>query len=215
MTLKQFDELVQREKIQRESLDKELAALQERVATIDAEMNAAADAGEVETYRSLMKEKEDVEIALIVKRRQKNNYRPSVNEAVAQAAWSDYVSGHNRKLKKSLAEFEAEKAKLLSMYSELINMQSDACSVRERIGSAVGLPDEAFPMEYIPLLAGANEFGALRLSSFACADPDACYYLACYAAKNKVNYALPRPNPEMARVYNVVISKKPNKAFSS
>ncbi len=222
MTVQKFDELVKKDKELRDKLSADIAALLAREAELDAEMSAAADAGDDVLYRAKKKEKEDVSDSIFVKRSFKDKLSPSVDKDSAAAAWKDYTKDYNKRMQKAIDDFADAKEKLCALYSEMIDYQKDACSTRERLASATGTPVESFVMLTIPYQRGLNVLGALKIANVNLIDPDACYYLSVYSKKNGVNNlaaadAQFRPDHEYARVKSVVDglkSKDPYLFFS-
>ena len=217
MTVEKFDELVKNDKELRERLSAEISALMEEEARLDAEMIAAAEVGNEALFKSLKAKKTDAEDSIFVKRAFLDKLKAPVDEAAARDAWSDFVKAHDKRMTKAIEAFAAEKEKFLQMYSDMIDLQKDACAVRERLGSAVGLPASSFGMVTIPVQSGANIKGALKLGNVDIHDPDAVYFLSCYAQKTGAQLVFfdgSTPiDPEYARVKTVVANRKAKDSF--
>ena len=209
MTVQKFDELVKKDKELLEKLSADIAALLAREAELDAEMSAAAEAGDDVLYRAKKKEKEDVSDSIFVKRSFKDKLSPSVDKDMAIEAWKDYTKDYNKRMQKAIDDFAAAKEKFLSMYAEMIDFQEDACLTRERLSAATGAPVNSFAMLTIPYKSGRGDIGALDLFGVSIADPDACYYLSDYSIKTGIKNlsaadAQLRPDRGYTRVLNVV-----------
>lgn len=217
MTIDTFYEKVAADKARRESLDAEIKELLQRIADLEAEAGAAAAAGDAVTYKAKLQAKVDAETDLFVKRTCSDNMKDSVTVDDALAAWGNYVPGYNTSLKKATAAFEEKKAALLKAYSDMVDIQRAALAIREDLSAAVGASAESFKMDCIPAMSRYDLPGALRLSGFNCPDPDACYYLACRAAENNVNYAaalmIGASDPEHVKVWNTVVNHKSKNTF--
>lgn len=220
MTIEKFDELVKKDKEQRERLADEIAALMAKEAELETEMNAAANCGDEALYKAKKAEKESVSDSIFVKRSFKDRLTASVDADAARDAWADFVKGYDKNMTKAIQDFAAEKEKFLKMYSDMVDLQKGACAVRERLGSAVGLPVSSFAMVTIPVQTGANVKGALKLGGVnEVVDPDVCYFLSNYIQKTGaclVYFDGTKPiNPELARLRTVVVNRKSKEPFIS
>ncbi len=217
MTVEKFDELVKKDNELRERLSAEISALMEEEARLDTEMIAAAEVGNESLFKSLKAKKTDAEDSIFVKRAFLDKLKAPVDEAAARDAWADFVKAHDKRMTKAIEAFAAEKEKFLQMYSDMIDIQKNACAVRERLGSAVGLPASSFGMVTIPVQEGVNVKGALKLGGVNIIDPDACYYLSSYAQKTGAQLVhimgTGTIDPECARVMTVVCNRKSKDAF--
>ena len=212
MTVERFDELVKQDKEQRERLADEIAALMAKEAELETEMNAAANCGDEALYKAKKAEKESVSDSIFVKRSFKDRLTASVDADAARDAWADFVKAYDKKMEKAIQDFAAEKEKFIQMYSAMIDLQKDACAVRERLSGAVGAPVSSFRMVTIPVQSGTSIKGALKLGNVDIHDPDAVYYLSCYAQKTGAQLVFfdgTTPiDPEYGRVKTVVVNHK-------
>ena len=188
MTYSKFLEMLKRDAEEKNQLQADISALQKEQTALEEKMNAAADAGDTDRYLSLSVEHDTVAKKIYVKRSYQNKREPLVDEAVAKEAWNDYVSGYNKKLKSSVAAFEAEKKKLCDMYSAMVELQKDACKVRESLGEAVGVPATIFEMNTIPFIKSSpidpKDYAVQLQGLPGVTDPDACYYISNYVKAN-------------------------------
>lgn len=221
MTYQKFMELLQQDKEQREKLQSEIASLMEEESKLDAQMKTAADAGEVDNYLELSNQKDTVAKKIYVKRTFQDKRSPLVTETGATEAWNDYVGSYNKKLKAAIADYESEKQKLCSMYSDMVELQKNACATREILADAVSVPSSNFKMDTIPFVEYVSDIKdqainyAMRLNGLiGVADPDVCYYLSNHVKKTgeKImvyNAAdLKSRSPEADRIINVVTKQK-------
>ena len=219
MTVDIFDERVKKDKEQLANLEAEISALMAQEAELDADMTAAANCGDEALFKAKKAEKEGVSDSIFVKRSFKDRLTSSVTAEDARAAWADFVKTYDKRMTAALADFAAEKEKFLKMYSDLVDAQKGACAVRERLGSAVGLPVSSFAMVTIPVQTGANVKGALKLGGVNEVDPDVCYFLSNYIQKTGaclVSFDGTTPiDPELARLRTVVVNRKSKEPFIS
>ena len=214
MTIDEFNKKVAADKKRRENLDAEIKELLQRIADLEADAGAAAAAGDTVTYKAKLQERADAETDLFVKRTCSDNMKNSVTQDDALAAWNNYVPGYNSSLKKAIAAFEEKKAALLKAYSDMVDIQRAALAIREDLSAAVGASAESFKMDCLPVMSAYHLPGALRLVGFNCPDPDACYYLACHAKENNLNYVVVHdPDPELGRVWNTLVGHNSKLTF--
>lgn len=217
MTVEHFEELVKKDREQRERLNADISALMEREASLDGEMIAAANSGDETLFKSLKAEKQNVTDSIFVKRSFRDRLTMSVTVDDARAAWADFVKGYDKRMSAALAEFAAEKERFLQMYSDLVDLQKNACAVRERLSEATGAPVSSFSMVTIPVQKGANTKGALKLGNVTIIDPDAVYYLSNHVQKTGVQLVYldgSTPiDPEYARLKTVVENCKSKDSY--
>ena len=210
MTIEKFWEKVSDEEALKAKIKAEISELMAREMKLSEEMETAANAGDAQLYHRLRMEKEEVSSTIFVKRRFSDKMASSVTEADARAAWENYAAGYNAKLKKALAEYREQREKLFSLYSGLVDLQAEACDVRESLGKVVGAAFDSFKMDTIPTVSGVDEKGQLRLGGFPGVDPDACFYLAIHA-RNTGKHLVPlagNEDPELAKVRSVLLSHR-------
>ncbi len=209
MNLVKYFNLIADSKKKRDSLQQEINELIKKEQELTAAADEAAATGNVDKYLEIKAEKDKVSSIIYVKRSFMDKMPKATTEKDAFDAWGDYSADYNTKLRKGLAAFEEEKAKLCKMYSDLVTLQQDALSKREEIATDSGIDKESFKMEFIPAAwPGVAEKGLLRLAGFNSMDPDACYYLANYCKKNDKTLIYPGQDcdPEVKRITDVVVN---------
>lgn len=192
MTLEQLKERIRENEEKREKLKTEISNLLKREAELNSAAIAAAESGSVEDYVAKMAEKKKVTDSIFVKRSCMDKITTSPDEADIESAWKSYTATYNKQLAKSQAAFNAEKEKLCKLYSDMVELQSEACAVREYLGDLLGLNNDhiqrRFEMDYIPARNGISEIGLLKLGGSFLVDPDANYFLANYSIKTGKNF---------------------------
>ena len=206
MTVEKFDEMINKEKSEIESMRAEISRLLQREAELNAEMNAAAESGNVELFKAKKAEKDDVSASIYVKRSCLDKAKGTDHRAEAVEAWNTFAAEYNKKLKNALADIGKQKERLCSLYSDAVDLQNAALTIRERLADAVGMDSKTkFNMDFIPCAAGIEAFGLLSLSGVSVKDPDAVYYLSCYSQRNQKRLvAYSEVEPEVDRIFKVV-----------
>ena len=166
----------------------------ERLAALyDAQAEDAALAGDADAYMALKGKAEKQKALAYIQEKQikKLGTAPIVTKEETVEAWVDYSRSYSAKMKSKLAKYEAAKKKLLEDYGELVSMQNDACEVREKLASYIGINvlgmnmdgglGSLYPMEYIPCIGkGVTKVdpGMVSIPGSPLRDPDAVFYLS-------------------------------------
>ena len=205
MTFDKILEIIERDRATRDKLNAEIQELILKESAFDAEMKAAAEAGNVDLFIEKSNEKAKVTSAIFVKRSYFDKLSSSVSTEMAKDAWTNYTADYDKRLVRAVSAFEAEKEKLFKMYSDMIDMQQEACAVREQLANAVSLNSDAFMLKTVPVQRGANVKGALRIGGTSILDPDFCYYLSHYIIKSGNNLILNPDDPVLRKAHAVLI----------
>lgn len=211
MTIESYEEKVKQFEAKRKQINDEIAELAKKEAALLEDCKAAVAAGDVDTYIKLNRQKEDVSAALFVKRSFLDNMGKAATPEEAKEAWTSFVSGYDKEMKKALEDFEATKRNLLSKYKALAEKQAAALKIRDGLNESAGLPEKSFPMTFIPCLQGINALGQLKKGNIASFDPDLLYYMACREREAGTSLLL---NPDSAEakdteaVFSVVVRHK-------
>ncbi len=183
VTVNDCDQM-QREADQRQRrADEERSKLEIELGILKGEAQAAADAGAIDEYKAKTKKADDVAMSIFVLKSKKPE-KP-VTEEMAREAWANYSADYNKAFDAKYKAFERAKDQLISLYRELLQMQTEAFLTRERLAdyidfkhgfTAPGLPDEKidskFPCHMLPY--SASDVKSLSAKT---EDPDAIYYL--------------------------------------
>lgn len=206
MTMEKYLELVKEDEAKREALREEIHELSAKADSYRAARALAGSKGDGETFVEMDAEWKKTHSIMNVKQQYLDNLPRIFTEKDALEAWAGYADNHNTKIRKALAAFEAERAKLYKMYSDLVTLQQEALETREHMADAAGSDKEKFAIEYIPVRSGMDK-GVLRMGGFNCADPDVCYYLANFCRDNNVylTTSTGEMRPEAQRINNVVV----------
>ena len=178
---------------------KEIAALIEEKETLPARIAAAsekaasaASAGDYDAYTSAARERDDLKnkVEFLDMRLKKLRELPEVDPKVVREAWENYRSTYDPKLEKKISAFEAARQKALDLYGELVDMQTDAATIRCRFAQITGVPvTEAcrqFPAKSIPLKTAtldSSGYGVLKMGGTNIVDPDAARFLSNYITR--------------------------------
>ena len=207
MTVESFDAKVKQFENKRKQISEDIAELSRKEAALSEECKTAVAAGDVDTYIKLNRQNEAIASALFVKRSFLDNMGKAATPEEAKEAWSSYVSGYDKDMKKAVEDFEAAKRTLISKYESLVKKQSEALKVRDRLNESVGLSERSYPMTFIPCLAG-DAPGQLQKGMLNARDPDLLYYMASKERESGTSFFL-NPNSEVKRetdeVFNVVV----------
>ena len=220
MTIEKIRDMVNQDQKVKATARAEVEALTKKMVDLEAECQAAVDAGNVDGYYAKLQEKEKTAAALHVKKAylEKINSLLPVSEDAVHEAWRGYVSGYNAKLDKQMAAFKAKRDELNAMYSAMVDLQQNACEMREFLAAVASIPDyeigRKFKMECLPTMprsniTWSNDPGLITISGIDCADPDAVYYLACYEQNHNCRISSGYNELEEAvRIQHVVCNQK-------
>lgn len=148
----------------------------------------AANAGDADKYLELMELSNKQKAIAYVYQKQIDQFGTvNVSKADVAEAWKDYAKQYSKSMKMLNDEFQKEKEKLLKKYIEMVDLQDEACSVRERLGSYIGKTRVAmsvdggfgtlFPMDHIGGF-GDKVDSWISINGSSIKDPDAVYYLS-------------------------------------
>lgn len=219
-------------KITIEELDRQAAAVaakKEELATKEAELTkkieelkataaTLAESGELEDFKATEKARQEAETDLFVTTAQlvKLRKNPPIAKADAAAAWAGYAEIYNGQFSKKLADYENKRRALLDAYKELVDLQAEAITVRERLAGYLGIKYDAgnafdnpiervFPCSVLPCRAGVDAVGLASTVGTPVRDPDAVFFL-CYHAIEKKLTAIDIPQDSTTRRINAVVN---------
>ena len=171
------------------ALAKKLEDLPAKVAEAEEKTNAAATLGAFDDFRAAARERDDLkdELEYVTLRLKKLQEMPHVDPEVVKDAWEDFCRKHDPLMETKLAEYQKTMKKALDLYGEMVEMQTEAATVRCRFARITGVPvAEAcrwFPATSIPIRTAALDssgYGAVRMGGTKINDPDAVRYLSDY-----------------------------------
>lgn len=189
LTVKDIENQVTGTQEARAQLGKSKQENEDRAKEYRTKADAAAMAGDVETYKQYKQLADDAEALAYVCGKQLEVEYPVTLEQTRDA-WEDYVADYKRKFAGKLKKFEAAKDEMLKAYAEAVVLQGEACAVRERLAryagvhlqpAGVGIDDrleKTYPMEYIPCKNAMKGDVTTAIAGSSVKDPDAVYYLA-------------------------------------
>ena len=197
------------------------AELVKQVEELKATAQAQAEGGQLDSFKTTDKARQDAEAELYVTRAQlaklaKNN---PVTAEDAATAWGEYAGKYNKNLAKMLSDYETRRAELLNAYKAMLDAQAEACAVRERLAGYIGIKpaeinlydspaERAFPCATIPCRSGIDKNGLASTMGIGLKDPDAVFYFCHYAINNKLTGIDTANSKEAARINAVLGMRK-------
>lgn len=117
------------------NLKDEIAATQAKINQLSEEMDAAADAGDVQKYKELYAQYNDLETEniankSILERSVKNNLRGFSDDDV-MAAWENYIDKYNSSKQKMLNALDDMKKQMADQYMKIAKSQNEAMKIRD------------------------------------------------------------------------------------
>lgn len=149
---------------QMKDLESRRSALKAEVETAKAKQTAAeeaaqaaADAGDTETYISKKQEAERLKAEAYVKESVLKKAEAKISRRDIESAWTDYAGTYGKQFEKAWASYLEARRNLAAMFMALVNEQNKALQTRERCASLAGVTDDldrTFPLKLIPTLTG-------------------------------------------------------------
>ena len=152
----------------------EIEQLKKDLEGVTAEMLAAADRGDLESYKRLEEKKRDIEARIFVYSRSLPNPKNAVTREEVAAAWDNFAKSYDKDTKAKYSAFMADCKALEKKYAELVKIQNAALIERNRAYEIIGEPrdSDALKMYMIPCihseLAGRWNNSAPEIEFFAC-----------------------------------------------
>ena len=162
------------------------------------QMAAAAEDGNLSLYRSLKDQISALDDAEFVRSTHLRKLGSGVTAEEVAAAWDNYVTDYDKRLRGNLADLEQKKAAFLDCYAALIGMQAEAIQTRERLSGYVKIDAEKLPMEFIPVKN--EQFKAPTIDAMA------AFYI--HNRRDQSAAYLPLQDPETMRVIAVVMNHR-------
>lgn len=205
-TIADIEKKVQDAAAARARMEQEQAKAAAEKAEYERKADAAADAGDVESFLKLKQQAEHAEAVSYIMHRQLEKKIAPVSAGEVNIAWADYANTYGKALASELAKLEKAKDALLSEYAKLISMQEEALAARARMAGYVDMKDEQLSLDFIPLKAFTPNGGVGQVVPAFGNDPYAAFYLA-----NKVrslNVGELAADKEYTRVWRAVYNRK-------
>lgn len=216
-TINDFEKMVADANQVKTNLEDEIASLKASISGIEEKKNSAAENGDVEAFRAEKRKLEDVKDSIEIKTAQLKKLANPVTETMVNNFWKDYSSAYNKDFEKKLALFTEKKKELLSMYNEMLNLQTEAITMRERLAALIGLKnaptdysgsaiDNAFKFKHIPYVNGKTSIAGSGVT-----DPDAVYYLSSlHKGGMDSEWASICKNSKIAELYKFLVYRRIN-----
>ena len=147
----------------------EIAANRIELDTIRADMNTAAERGDIAGYKALRTKQSELELNIeavdAITKKAEDNHACGFSNDDVRAAWAGYVVGHNAKAAAFSAELEQLRRALLDKYIEAARVQNEALHVREELAGLLtkeGRSQSGKPLDFAELCALPEVCEALR-----------------------------------------------------
>lgn len=130
----------------------EIDQLRKDLETVNADMLAAADRGDLDEYKRLDEKKRDIEARIFVYSRSLPNPKNAVTREDVTAAWAGFAKTYNKDTQAKYNAFIADCKALGKKYGELVSIQNAALIEREKAYEIMGESknSDALPMYMIP-----------------------------------------------------------------
>lgn len=180
------------------ALAKKLEELPAKIAEADEKANVAATVGAYDDFRAAARERDELkgELEFVTLRLNKLREMPGVDPEIVKEAWEDYRKKYDPKLTAKIADYQKTMRKALDLYGEMVEMQTEAATLRCRLARFTGIPvTEArsrFPSAAIPIRhvgLDSSGYGTLKMGGTTLNDPDALRFLSDYLVRQVQNSA--------------------------
>lgn len=130
----------------------EIEQLKKDLESVNAEMLAAADRGDLEGYKRLDDKKRDIEARIFVYSRSLPNPKNAVTREDVTAAWDSFAKGYNKDTQAKYNSFLADCRALGKKYGELVSIQNAALIERNKAYELMGEKSNSdiLPLYMIP-----------------------------------------------------------------
>lgn len=163
MTVKELDAKMETRASKVTECEKQIKSLEAKRDDAYGRMQEAAQRNDYPNYKAAHAEYDEASTQLDWTQLQLTEFRNSkpVTDEEVDAAWSTYAKEYNKRFDSMYQAYEKKRADLMDDLMQLINLQNEAFSVRERIAGYVDfLPlsytifdtpyDSRFPCRYLP-----------------------------------------------------------------
>lgn len=130
----------------------EIEQLKKDLESVNAEMLAAADRGDLDGYKRLDEKKRDIEARIFVYSRSLPNPKNAVTREDVVSAWDSFAKGYNKDTQAKYKAFLADCKELGKKYGELVRIQNAAMIERNKAYEIMGedRDSDALSMFMIP-----------------------------------------------------------------
>lgn len=157
-----------------EKLREKVSAMQKQVEALAAEMDKAAAAGDLDTYRAKKREYNERAEEVYVLQKQLKDPEP-IAQADAVEAWKARTKEYDRDFDKAQKELQKASEALESAFVSLLRVQADGLRDRERLArfARIETPERMFPLQMVQDAMQTVD-ARMRLQS-----PEARYLVMC------------------------------------
>lgn len=122
----------------------DIAALEEKLQTMQNNADQIAASGDVQRYTAAKKEIEELKTLLEVKKAVlKHNVVESANNADIAEAWKEYAETSGKDIKAAIEKYKKMRSELYSQFISMVKLQNEVIKTREKCERISG-KDKAF-----------------------------------------------------------------------
>ena len=159
----------------RQKLSEEINELTRQKSECHAEAQAAAEAGDVDSYMEKHKAEERIDAQIFVKRTQMDRISTTASREDVMSAWADYSKRYDSEFEKVWADYLKSRTASYNLFMKVCRLQNDALKTRERCACLAGEDNASlFRMKTIDGKAAEG----LRYKQLMLQMPDTCFFLA-------------------------------------
>lgn len=133
----------------------ELGAIKQQLEEVSAAKLAAADRGDLETYKTLEEQERDLNARIFVGSRNINALEHPVSSDDVRSAWWDYAKEHDANIKREYKDFLKSCGELAETYKKIVAAQKKALEEREAVAAMIG--EEPYTLEMFMLPAADTD----------------------------------------------------------
>lgn len=152
----------------------EIEQLKKELESVNAEMLAVADRGDLEGYKRLDEKKRDIEAKIFVYSRSLPNPKNAITREDVTTAWSGFAKSYNKDTQAKYNSFMADCKALKNKYAELVSIQNAALIERAKAYEIMGEPKDSDALQMYMIPCTHSEFSrrwvnrTAEISFFVC-----------------------------------------------
>lgn len=159
-----------------------IGTLEKKKADLEAEQKAAAIAGDFGKFRALKEQETDTDLDIYVKQAMLEKAAEPISREDARAAWDEYSTLMQKKVKDADAEYLKLRAQLAKAYMAKMDLYVEVCRKRQQMGKLIGLNNIPVSQVDLPDKLGQFAFPFIPIQDIL---SDQAYFTAKEALENK------------------------------